>query len=175
MNQGELLKLVIPAVIVSSLLAAFLTVLVNNYFIGRREGEKSRRDIIDKRIKPAEDYLVNLQSLFKKVVAVACDDSLPNSLKEEFERQFFEFGTKIAVIQALKILNDDALNALINDFPKMIQDFVVKIYRVMDTRAKENEEQVIAESEALQNRIFAIHSLIDVYRLNGYRPKAEGK
>lgn len=170
MNQDEIIKLVIAAVISSSVLAAFLTVLVNNIFTGSRESEKGRREIIDNRIKPAEDYLINLQSLFKKVLAVACDDSLPKSLQEEFERQFFEFGTKIAIIKALKILNDNALNVLIDDFPSMIQNFVVNIYKVIDTRTKENEEKVILEREGLQTRISAILSQIDSYRLNGYKP-----
>jgi hypothetical protein len=71
----------------------------------------------------------------------------------------------------LKILNDNALNVLIDDFPLMIQNFVVNIYKMIDTRTKENEEKVIVERDGLQTRISAILSRIDSYRLNEYKPQ----
>jgi hypothetical protein len=175
MNQDDLVKLVIFAIVSSSFMAAFLTVLVNNIFIGLREREKSRREIIDNRIRPAEDYLFNLQSLFKKVIMVACDDTLPKNLKDDFEQQFFEFGTRIAIIQSLKILNDNSVNVFIDEFPLMIQNFVVNIFKVIDSNTKENEENVIFEREGLQTKISAIFSLIDAYRINGYRSSINGR
>jgi hypothetical protein len=170
MNQDEILKLILGAVISSSVLSSLLTTFLNNYFTGRREKEKSRKETLENRIKPAEEYLKDLQSLLKKVITVACNNTIPENLKKDIQIQFFDFGTRIAVIQPVKIIDDNAMNKLIDEFPSMMQDFVVSINILMNNPSQENEECVSMKREEIQMRILSFLSIIDSYRLNGYKP-----